>query len=177
MVSGKILPAGQACQRWATSVAAAWRSSAPLGPRVSSVPAAPAAASRVRPKVKARADVTTKAGHARRSFPSSTPPTLDAFRGDLAELAPNQYVGNDGSTVLIQLSTPPPTCTASEKPAFLSTASTSAERAPDLQCRTIRLSWGMPDSAAPVRNSPLGISTAPGMLTISYSLGSRTSIR
>ena len=63
-----------------------------------------------------------------------------------------------------------------ENPAFFSTARTSADRPPDLQCRTIFLSWGSRSSAEPFRNSPLGMSTAPGMLQISYSLGSRTSM-
>ena len=56
-------------------------------------------------------------------------------------------------------------------------ASASAERAPLLQCSTIFLSCGSFSRAAPDRNSPLGISVAPGIETISYSFGSRTSIR
>src|SRR5262249_50823415 len=100
-------------------------------------------------------------------------------RINLAELSPeaDQYSGRDGSTWLIQASTPPPTCTASAKPAFLTTARTSALRTPLLQCSTIFLSCGMCSSAAPVRNWSLGISVAPGIETISYSFGSRTSTR
>ena len=43
-----------------------------------------------------------------------------------------QYDGWDGSIWLTHALTPPPTCTASEKPAPLSTASASAERTPGL---------------------------------------------
>src|SRR5690606_24917415 len=90
---------------------------------------------------------------------------------------PGQYLGRLGSTVSIQERIPPPTCTASEKPAFLTAASASADRPPDLQCRMICLSCGSLANASPVRNSPLGMRTAPGMLTISYSFFSRTSTR
>src|SRR6185437_13686978 len=62
-----------------------------------------------------------------------------------------QYVGSDGSTWLAQASTPPPTCTASEKPAFLTTARHSALRAPLLQCSTILRSCGSFSRAAPLR--------------------------
>src|SRR5216684_3067300 len=89
----------------------------------------------------------------------------------------DQYEGSDGSTWLTQASTPPPTCTASAKPASLTMARHSALRAPLLQCRTIRRSWGSRSRAAPDRNSPFGISTEPGIDTISYSFGSRTSTR
>src|SRR5580700_7851886 len=88
-----------------------------------------------------------------------------------------QYDGSEGSTWLIQASTPPPTCTASVKPAFLTIASASAERAPLLQCSTIRLSCGSRSRAAPDTNSPLGMSVARGRETISYSFGARTSTR
>jgi len=73
------------------------------------------------------------------------------------------------------VTTPPPTCTASEKPAPLTTAKASAERAPLLQCSTTFLSCGSLPSASPDRNSPFGIRTAPGIATISNSFGSRTS--
>src|SRR5215831_1930256 len=89
----------------------------------------------------------------------------------------SQYDGRLGSTCLTQASTPPPTCTASEKPAFFTIARHSALRTPLLQCSTMRLSCGIFSSAAPERNSPLGISVAPGIETISYSFGSRTSTR
>ena len=46
-----------------------------------------------------------------------------------------------------------------------------------MQCSTIRLSCGSFSRAAPETNSPLGMSVAPGMETISYSFGSRTSMR
>ncbi len=72
--------------------------------------------------------------------------------------------------------TPPPTCTASAKPADFRTARTSAERTPVLQCRTIFRSWGRSWRALPIRNSFFGISLAPGIETISYSFGSRTSM-
>src|SRR3954469_15815977 len=45
----------------------------------------------------------------------------------------HQYVGRLLSIWLAQATTPPPTCTASEKPAPLSTASVSADRCPVLQ--------------------------------------------
>src|SRR5215472_12821690 len=103
----------------------------------------------------------------------------DQYRGgaDQYRGGADQYSGSDGSTWLIQASTPPPTCTASEKPASFTTARHSAERAPLLQCSTIRLSCGRRSSAAPDRNSPLGIRVAPGIETISYSFGSLTSTR
>src|SRR6266545_2543314 len=84
----------------------------------------------------------------------------------------DQYEGSDGSIVATQDSTPPPTCTASENPAFFTIARHSADRTPDLQCSTSRLSCGRRSSAAPDRNSPLGMSTEPGIETISYSSGS-----
>src|ERR1019366_1616512 len=89
----------------------------------------------------------------------------------------SQYTGRVGSTWLTQASTPPPTWTASAKPASLTTARISALRAPLLQCRTIRRSCGSRERASPVRNWSLGMSTAPGIETISYSFGSRTSTR
>src|SRR6266851_2813018 len=87
----------------------------------------------------------------------------------------DQYEGSEGSTWLTQASTPPPTCTASEKPALCTMDRHSAERWPLLQCSTTRLSCGSRSSAAPETNSPLGMSVAPGMDTISYSFGSLTS--
>ena len=75
-----------------------------------------------------------------------------------------------------QAVTPPWTWTASRKPAAFTAASASAERTPVLQCSTIGLSFGSCASARPERISSLGISYAPGMGTISYSFGSRTSM-
>src|SRR6266536_252432 len=74
-----------------------------------------------------------------------------------------------------QETTPPWTCTASRKPAALTAASASAERTPDLQYSTIWRSWGRLARALPETISPLGSSREPGILTISYSAGSRTS--
>src|SRR3954452_12653851 len=87
-----------------------------------------------------------------------------------------QYDGWLGSIWSTQATTPPPTCTASEKPAPLAIASTSAERTPDLQWNTNCLSCGNFSSATPVWKSAFGISTEPGIRLISYSFGSRTSI-
>src|SRR5256885_16404524 len=86
-------------------------------------------------------------------------------------------MGNEGSTLRTQDTTPPCTCTASRNPAALSAASASAERTPVLQYSTICLSCGSSASALPIRISFLGTSTEPGMRTISYSAGSRTSTR
>ena len=72
--------------------------------------------------------------------------------------------------------TPPNTCTASLKPAFLTAANVSADRTPVLQYMTIWRSWGSEASASPRRMSSFGIKVAPGMRTISHSAGSRTSI-
>src|SRR2546430_3035288 len=84
-------------------------------------------------------------------------------------------MGSEGSTCRTQETTPPWTCTASRKPAALTAASASADRTPDLQYSTICLSWGRLASALPDRISPLGTSREPGIETISYSAGSRTS--
>src|SRR3954447_2863416 len=88
-----------------------------------------------------------------------------------------QYAGCEGATWLPQAATPPPTWTASAYPAPLTIARVSAERTPVLQCMTTCLSDGSCSSAEPLRKSPLGMSTEPGILLISYSLGSRTSTR
>src|SRR5215469_6994288 len=84
-------------------------------------------------------------------------PTLAVPSGGAGSRPAAQYVGRLGSTWLIQASTPPPTWTASEKPAFLTTARASALRTPLLQCSTIRLSCGSLSSATPVRNWSFGI--------------------
>ena len=81
-----------------------------------------------------------------------------------------------GSSCLPHATIPPCTCTASEKPAFLTTASASAERTPDLQCSTDGLSCGNLGQRLAGQDAALGDQLAPGMLTISYSFCSRTSI-
>src|SRR5699024_2875340 len=88
----------------------------------------------------------------------------------------HQYVGRLGSTWLAHAVTPPPTCVASENPARCRAASASAERPPVLQCSTIGLSCGNSANAAPERMLSFGTNFAPGILTISNSCGSRTSI-
>src|SRR6185436_8729832 len=84
-------------------------------------------------------------------------------------VAEGQYAGWLGSIWSTHAATPPPTCTASADPAPLTMASASADRTPVLQCSTICLSAGSCPSALPLRNSPLGISTEPGIWLISYS--------
>src|SRR5262249_31686637 len=87
-----------------------------------------------------------------------------------------QYTGLCGAMGFTPPLTPPPTGGGPGEPGGLSATRSSALRTPVLQCRTILRSCGRAWRALPIRNSFFGISFAPGMETISYSFGSRTSM-